>query len=182
MSEEVAFKPETYKVKFPFNGGRDVEHLWVESQKGQDFSLSEENTFKTIIGTMSSLPLIANFDLMEFLRENRGAHLQNDDGTYYTEMQLREEFHTRCKLPLPGDTIHWRYDGEIYRVMKIWKPATEDELVERGWHKPNSEGHLVILCGLIRNENPDEWKEEPHKAHYQLWGYMAPPYVKGRYD
>lgn len=173
-----------YKVRFPFNGGRDVEHLWVDPQEGQPFENLNEHYGKTITGTMNSLPLISNFDLMEFLREERGAHLQNADGTYYTEMQLREAFHARSKLPLLGDTIKWKYDGEIYRQMVDWKPATKEELVERKCWDPetNPKGHLVILCELIREENPDEWKEEPWKAHYMLWGYQAPPYLKGRYD
>lgn len=165
-------KWEVYKVKFPFAGGRETEHLWVGPVIGQPHHMRvwDLKWKQTVTGVMDSLPLHSNFALMEFLRENRGAFLKNDDGSYYSEMQIREEFYKRERLPLPGDTIFWEWDGEVYRVKTGHTPATLEDLQKRKEHCGDlTHGQLEVIAKFIREEDPSEWKEKPWKAHYRLW-------------
>lgn len=89
------------------------------------------------------------------------AYRKNPDGSYYTEAQLRqflreevEQFccarHCRSRyLVLPGDTIRWVFVSP-YRQAVGWEPATDAELVERGWDHQG--GLLFRKCELFREE------------------------------
>jgi len=91
------------------------------------------------------------------------AYLVNeDDGSYYTEAQLRRHMREEsefcfgdmgCRgkcLALPGDTIYWHVLDGFRRVVIGWEPATDEELRERGWDAQG--GWLARHCELFREE------------------------------
>jgi hypothetical protein len=92
---------------------------------------------------------------------------QNADGSYFSEMQLRDLYHDYCLEScdsracsgacgaLPGDTVFWRF-GDVYRDLTRFESATEEELQERGWLSPDGSGLLSQLALDYRQSSNDQ--------------------------
>lgn len=182
----------TYKIQMDFCDG--TEHCHADALEGCGFYGDESDDYITNknkrSGSLLSFPLISRFTLNQFFHEGGGATLRNKDGSYYSNMQLREAYYSYnrihcCGSPhgacrgkcgaLPGDTIEWigYYSS---RIMTGFQPATLDELVERKWetNHPHHAEPLKVVAEMIRNQDPNELKEMPWKGHIRLWGGSVP--------
>jgi hypothetical protein len=151
----------SYKVKMDICSG--TEHCFAEALEGCGGWMSlfnqprhiiddEEGLSRESSGSLSNVTMSAQCDFRHGCMDKAFVR-KNVDGSYWSEMQLREFFHDYSEDSchhrtcggscgaLPGDTVFWRFD-DCYRNFTRFEPATEDELLERGWLQPDGSGFL----------------------------------------
>ena len=111
---------------------------------------------------------------------------ENEDGSYLSEVQIRDRIQSvareECKQEpeydddsgcvcekmkgacgvLPGDTVFWEYSW-TGNTMTHFEPATEDELVERGWLPKRGE-RLGKYSGWAKHLREEKAKDREEKA------------------
>lgn len=166
-------KPEwrRYNYKVTMNLCSGAEHVVVEALHlggGVANNLPEGENGATNVegfGCLHSMTMLNHVALEHWMNESGIADVVNDDDTFLSETQLRERFyqhmrqefcispncHGKCAA-LPGDTVFWIPQEDYGRRYTRFEPATQDELVERGYMDAKGNGRLLGHARSIRQE------------------------------
>jgi hypothetical protein len=164
-----------YKVKMDLCSG--TEHCFAEALEGcggwmdpynqpRDLIDDEDGLSRESSGSLSNVTMSAGCFFRHGGFMDKANVRKNVDGSYWSEMQLREFFHDCCEDfcehrtcggacgALPGDTVFWRFD-DCYRNFSRFEPATEDELLDRGWLQPDGSGFPLSALALAFRQDPN---------------------------
>ncbi|CAB9510415.1 expressed unknown protein [Seminavis robusta] len=164
-----------------------TEHVFVEELEQPEKLMSPQYTLcslnsQPICGAFNCKPLLVDF-LKKFACKKNTAENDNDnddDSCFWNEGQLRaawKDFAVErfCDRPngncrglccvISGDTIAWGYGGmNLYPVARMWKPATQADLVERGFVNPKHPGNsgkgILWQYAKIARDDPKQLEDE----------------------
>ena len=137
-----------------------TEHVHMEGLKveaGDDHKLFGSLSNQTMGGAM-------RFVIKKFLRKY--AESKDEDGNFLNEGQLRAlwrdfvvpqcSLNGRCRgtcAALPGDTIFWRRSDHGYPTSFKYEPATQEDIIERGYLAYGPGGLLVAHARMAREDS-----------------------------